>query len=38
MLNGETLDDVVWSYEEPLAAMSPIAGLLSFTMSESRLK
>ncbi|MBR80868.1 MAG: hypothetical protein CL444_03650 [Acidimicrobiaceae bacterium] len=28
--NGETLDDVVWSYEEPLAEMSPIAGLLSF--------
>ena len=25
-----TLDDVVWSYEEPLAEMSPIAGLLSF--------
>ena len=28
--NGETLDDVVWSYEEPLAEMSLIAGLLSF--------
>ena len=26
----ETLDDVVWSYEEPPVEMSPIAGLLSF--------
>ncbi len=29
-LDGGALDDVVWSYEEPLAEMSPIAGLLSF--------
>ena len=29
-LDGDTWEDVVWSYEEPLAEMSSIAGLLSF--------
>jgi uncharacterized protein (DUF427 family) len=29
-LNGRTLDDLAWSYPEPLPAAAPVAGLISF--------
>lgn len=30
IVDGEELQDVVWSYEDPISAMSDIAGLLCF--------
>ena len=37
-INRPAIDDVAWSYEDPLPESSPIAGMLSFDASRVHLE